>query len=207
MNHNQQAVTVFNKYARLYQEKYMDVSLYAPSLDLFCKHITKKNATILEIASGPGNMTKHVLTKRPDFQLLGTDLASNMLELARANNPTAQFQLLDARHLNQLNQTFDAVLCGFVTPYLSPAENNSMISDIYDRLNPGGFFYLGTIAGQSHQSGYQTNSAGEQVYMYDYTEEDLRAMLKKNHFEELHLFRLPYLQTNDTHLIFIAQKK
>src|SRR6476660_8726042 len=53
------AVSLFNKLAKQYQDKYMDVSLYHHSFDIFCRHISKPNAEILELACGPGNITKY----------------------------------------------------------------------------------------------------------------------------------------------------
>ncbi|MBC7864483.1 MAG: class I SAM-dependent methyltransferase, partial [Bacteroidia bacterium] len=55
------AVTIFNKNANGYQNKFMDVNLYADTFDLFCNSIKNENAEILEIACGPGNITKYLL--------------------------------------------------------------------------------------------------------------------------------------------------
>src|SRR5438045_2838934 len=94
------AVDLFNKLASEYQKKYMDVSLYSDSLNLFCKLIPKQNATVLELACGPGNVTKYLLDKRPDLKILGTDLGPNMIKLARQNNPTVEFKILDCRNIS-----------------------------------------------------------------------------------------------------------
>jgi trans-aconitate methyltransferase len=64
--------------------------------------ITKQDADILELACGPGNITQYIISKRSDFKILGTDLAPNMIELAKINNPSAQFQLLDSRDIRTI---------------------------------------------------------------------------------------------------------
>ena len=89
----------------------MDQALFHESFDVFCSAIERQKATVLELACGPGNITQYLLQKRPDFQILGTDLAPKMLELARQNNPTAQFELRDCRDVLGLNQKFDGVFC------------------------------------------------------------------------------------------------
>jgi hypothetical protein len=43
MDKNKQAVEIFNKLAQGYQYKFMDVSLYHDSFDVFCSQIKKKN--------------------------------------------------------------------------------------------------------------------------------------------------------------------
>ena len=122
MDKTKLAVDVFDKLANLYQAKFMDVSLYHDTFDMFCNNITKQNADVLELACGPGNITHYLLSKRSDFKLLGTDLAPNMIELAKINNPSAQFQLLDSRDIRKLNKTYDAIMCGFILPYLSKED-------------------------------------------------------------------------------------
>src|SRR5690349_18694421 len=99
MDRTKMAVDIFNKHAQIYQHKYMDVSMYHDTLDAFCNSIPKHNAQILEIACGPGNITQYLLQQRPGFNILGTDLAPNMLELARANNPEAKFKEMDGRNI------------------------------------------------------------------------------------------------------------
>lgn len=113
MDNYQITFQTWNKIADLYQEKFMDLDLYNDSYDLFCKQIKVHQAHILEIGCGPGNITKYLLEKRPDFQLLGTDIAPNMIVLAKKNNPTAEFQVMDARHIHQLSQKYDGIICGF----------------------------------------------------------------------------------------------
>ena len=76
------AVALFDTYAQAYMDKFMDQSKYHDSFDLFCSSLTKANAELLELGCGPGNITKYLSSKRPDFSILGTDLSDKMLELA-----------------------------------------------------------------------------------------------------------------------------
>ena len=58
------AVAIFNKYASEYQDKFMDLALYHDTFDLFCNLLVRENPTILELACGPGNITKYLLKKK-----------------------------------------------------------------------------------------------------------------------------------------------
>jgi ubiquinone/menaquinone biosynthesis C-methylase UbiE len=111
MDKNKIAVALFDKLAHGYQEKYMDVALYHDTLDWFCENLQTPNASILELACGPGNITKYLLEQRPDFKIIGTDLAPKMIELAAINNPNAQFQLMDCRELASHDAKYDGVMC------------------------------------------------------------------------------------------------
>jgi ubiquinone/menaquinone biosynthesis C-methylase UbiE len=70
MDKNKQAIDVFNKLAKVYQDKFMDVSLYHDSFDVFCSHIKKENPSVLELACGPGNITQYLLKKTSRFKYL-----------------------------------------------------------------------------------------------------------------------------------------
>ena len=96
----------YNKSAKQFQDKFMDMDLYNDSYDKFCKLIDKRNANIFEIACGPGNITKYLLTKCPDFRILGIDLSSSMIELAKINNPAADFILMDCRHIFKIDKKY-----------------------------------------------------------------------------------------------------
>jgi len=45
--------------------------------------LLNEQAKVLELACGPGNITKCLLSKRPDLEILATDIAPNILELAK----------------------------------------------------------------------------------------------------------------------------
>ena len=204
------AVEVFNKHANLYQTKFMDVSLYADSLNQFCNTIKQQDTTILELACGPGNITKHLLSKRPDFKVLGTDLSPNMIALAKVNNPTAKFEIMDCRDIVSLNEDYDAIMCGFILPYLSMTESAKLFNDCYSRLRNNGVIYLSTMEGNYSDSGFQKGSTGDEIYMHFYNADDLSKLLIENGFEIINLSRVKSIMTNGAEvvdLIIIAEKK
>ncbi len=197
MDHTKAAVDIFDKYAQAYTDKFMDVSMYHESLDVFCG-LLQENATILELACGPGNITKYLLSKRPDLQLLGTDLSPNMLELAKVNNPTATFQLLDCRDILSLGKRYDGIVCGFCLPYLSKKEAIQLIGDAAKVLNDDGALYISTMENDYSKSGYETNSKGDSMYMYYHEEGYLTAALKEHGFTVVDINRKQYSKDGDT---------
>ncbi|MES2748297.1 MAG: class I SAM-dependent methyltransferase [Bacteroidota bacterium] len=208
MNHTETTIHVFDKLASIYQDKFMDVSLYHDSLDLFCKNITKENATILEVACGPGNITKYLLEKRPDFKLLATDLAPNMIALAKINNPTAAVELLDLKEMDQMTTTFDGIMCGFGLPYLSKDDAIQFIADAGRALNSEGILYISTMEDDNNKSGFKTGSTGDKMYQNFHQADYLTQALEDNHLKILHLQRIEYIHNEQetTDLIIIASK-
>lgn len=201
MDKNEIAVSLFNKYAEGYQEKFMDVSLYRDSLDYFCEQIPDREAKILEIACGPGNVTRYLLTNRPDFQLHATDLAPNMLELAKKNNPTCTFELLDGRHLDILDRTWNGIVCGFFLPYLSKDETLEFIKKACEYLQPGGVLYLSTMEDDYTKSGLRTGSQGDGMYMHYHESSYLIHAMEANGLELFFTDRIATQMSDGTEVI------
>ncbi|MBK9048517.1 MAG: class I SAM-dependent methyltransferase [Bacteroidetes bacterium] len=176
-----EASAVFNKLASLYAQKYMDVSGYSESLDIFGKLINNSNGTVLEIGCGPGNITRYLLNKFPELKFFGIDLAPEMISIARSLNPEAEFEVMDCRKINMIPTKFNAVLCGFCLPYLSRQEAIQLISDSAVKLNTEGVIYISTMEDHNSKSGYVSGSTGDQIYMnyheFGYLKE---ALLKAN---------------------------
>lgn len=204
-------IDTFNRLASAYQDKFMDMDLHHDGFDVFCELTTKPQAQIFEIACGPGNITKYILSKRPDLVIEGIDLAPNMVQLAIENNPTATFKVMDGREISSINKKYDGIICGFCMPYLSKEECIKMIGDCAQLLNPGGLFYFSTIEGDHAKSGYETGSNGvDKAYVHYHQEDYLQEALLKNHFELVELKRKNYPKPDGSHLVdmvFIVRKK
>jgi len=198
LNKTKLAVDVFDKRAESYQEKFMDVSSYTPVLDEFCGSIANKEAAILDIACGPGNIAKYVLGKCPGYKLLGIDLAPAMLALAVQNNPGAEFRPMDCRDIVSLGQQYDAVICGFCMPYLSKEEAITLIADVAKILLPGGMFYFSTMEDEYAKSGMQTSSKGDSLYLHYHEWEYLYGALIDNGFRILNERHQEYIAPDGT---------
>lgn len=209
MDKTENAVNIFNKMAQVYQDKFMNVDLYADTLDLFCNSIKTTNAQVLELACGPGNISNYLLNKRPDLKLLGTDLAPNMIELAKSNNPTAQFELMDCRAIAKINKTYDAIMCGFCLPYLSKEEAIQLISDAAKLLKPKGLLYISTMEDDYSKSAYKKGSGGDEIFMHYHQGDYLTKTMQDNDLTILKIKRQEYPTQDGTQtidLIIIAEK-
>jgi 2-polyprenyl-3-methyl-5-hydroxy-6-metoxy-1,4-benzoquinol methylase len=210
MNNYQKTFETWDKVAALYQTKFMDLDLYNDTYIKFCELINKTNAAIFEIGCGPGNITKHLLATRPDFQIYAIDVSHNMIQLAKANNPTAQFSVMDCREIGSLTLKFDGIISGFCMPYLSKQDNSQFIKDCAGLLERGGIFYFSTIKGDYNNSGFVPASTGDLSYVYYYDEEYLQYELGKNNFETIDLIYKPSplaVESAQEDMIFIAKKR
>lgn len=170
MENIQNVINVFDNCSAEYEKKYMGISLYIPSIDLFCSSIKKDRAAILELGCGPGNITRYIAEQHPRYSILSTDVSTNMLKLARKNVPNASFVEMDCRSVSNLNGTFDGIVCGFVLPYLSKDEAIQLIHDASDLLEPEGILYISTMEGLYSTSEQTKSSTGEYELFIHYHE-------------------------------------
>ncbi|MGG9962705.1 class I SAM-dependent methyltransferase [Ferruginibacter sp. SUN106] len=210
MDSYKETFETWNKVASLYQDKFMHLDLYNETYDFICDSIAVENAAILEIGCGPGNITTYLLHKRAGFNILGIDIAPNMIALAKKNNPAANFAVMDSRAIDQLTTTFDGIIIGFCLPYLAPADSEKLIADAHTLLNEDGFIYLSFVEGDPDKSGYQTASTGDRTYFYYYELDKLKEQFIANGFEILRLFNVEYERSateKEIHTILTAKKK
>lgn len=209
MDRYKETIDTWNKIAQLYQDRFMDLDLYDETYTIICQTVSKHKANILEIGCGPGNITKYLLSKRPDLNCFGIDMAPNMIELAKANNPTANFALMDCRDISQLNSTYDAIVCGFCLPYISVSDSEKLLADCYQLLNNKGLLYISFVEGDPNMSGFKTGSSGDRIYFYFHELNALQQQLTQNNFSEQTIYKVAYKRSEsetEVHTIIMARK-
>ncbi|MFC4262654.1 class I SAM-dependent DNA methyltransferase [Ferruginibacter yonginensis] len=205
MDSYKETFETWNKVATLYQEKFMELDIYNATYDFICKTIAKPNAKLLDVGCGPGNISKYILTQRPDVDILGIDMAPNMIALAKQNNPTANFSVLDIRKINTLNSMYDGIICGFSLPYISYSDCENFLKDAYALLHNEALIYISFIEGKHSNSGFKVASTGDRSYFYYYELAYLKERLTENKFHDFNVFKILY-QNKETHTIITAKK-
>ncbi len=203
-------ISTWNQLAEQYQEKFMDLDLYDDTYRFLCDKLPKKQISILEIGCGPGNISKKLIARFPEAAIDATDVASNMIELAKMNLPQLNCFVLDCREISSLIKKYDAVVCGFCLPYLAMDDVIKLIADTSGLLNSGGLFYLSLIDGNYDDSRMEKSSKGEEsMFVYYYNSNQLQQWLKESNFRIEKEIRKEYLKgdgNHSTHLIFIAER-
>jgi ubiquinone/menaquinone biosynthesis C-methylase UbiE len=196
------AVDLFDRRANEYELRFMDTSIYHSTfnalLDQCCTH--NPNPKGLELACGPGNITRYLLDKNPNLDLICTDLSDNMLELTRKNCPSVKCMKLDVRNIHrEFKDLFDFIVCGFVLPYLNQQESLELIRDSCRLLANGGLFYLSTMRGD--YSGIKTTSHGDTVMVHFYSMEFIRNAVEQQGMHVLNEWIV------DQDLVVLAMKR
>jgi SAM-dependent methyltransferase len=196
----------WNKVAALYESRFMDLDIYNDSYDIFLG-LLAQNATVLELACGPGNVTRYLLQHRPDLEITGIDIAPNMIARASHNNPKAVFETGDIRAIKNRTDRYKAIICGFGLPYLSPQEAATLFADSAKLTEEQGILYISFVPGDSSLSGLQTGSSGDQMYFYYHDPVAIWQQLRDAGWQVLHKLDIPYTPTDgnaSTHTIYIC---
>lgn len=203
------SASAFDKVADQYREKFMDLTLYDEPYRGFCDLLPSGRARVLDAACGPGNVSRFLMSQRPDLDLLGIDLAPRMVELAREAVPSAQFAVHDCRDLAELKRRFDGIICSFGLPYLSWPEAVAFIKACSAALEPQGALYLSTMLGRREDSGPQRCSTGDQVYVNYHSENHIISALRASGISVIKQRHLPSPSgavKKTTDLIIIAKR-
>ena len=205
------SVQRFDEFAQEYAQRYMDIGAYADSIDRFFNLIPSKHPSILELACGPGNVTRIMAERFPESKITALDLAPNMIAIARKHLPEVDFRIMDVRDVLSLSQKFDAVMCSFCLPFLSKKDTSRLIADCAVLLESKGVIYISTMEGDESKAGFEpTRFSGQTpVYFNYHRQQDIEKALTEAGFEIVHLKLQDYHEPDGSltiDMIFIGRK-
>jgi ubiquinone/menaquinone biosynthesis C-methylase UbiE len=180
-------VHTFDKHAHRYAEKYFDLRDYDAYYERLLVSIAQ-SASFIDAACGPGNVSAYVKRHRPDIDVLGVDLAPNMIAEARARVPGATFEVCDCTKLESLGRTFDAAAFAFGLSYLTDSAAAQCLSSLRAILKADSPLLLSTITSQEAGEKVETSSSGDKLLIVYRTPEQVQAMV------EAHGFRTTFIE-------------
>jgi trans-aconitate methyltransferase len=212
MNNFDISVHKFDEFANEYANRFMSVNSYKEILDLFCNLSNSSCPRILELACGPGNITKYLRLKFPKSEITAVDLAPRMIEIAKQTVENVDFRVMDVRDISTLNGNFDMVMCSFCFPFLSLSDATKLVADCAEKLNNGGLIYISTMEGTQEEAGFEATSfsGNSEVYFNYFEQHQLEEMLTASRFHIESIKRQEYTEadgTSSTDMIFVASKK
>lgn len=197
------SVRRFDEFASEYAEKFRNIDAYRLHIDRFCDSIGSARPAILELACGPGNMTRYVRQRFPESDYLAIDLAPAMIEIAKREVPGVDFRVMDVRNIASFREGYNAILCSFCLPFLSKADAGQLIADCAGLLVRNGVLYLSTMEGDETDAGFEpTSFSGEaEVYFNYHRQEDLDKTLAANGFRVIHFACQEYVEADGSVLV------
>ena len=203
------AQNIWNSIADIYEKQFMDLDVYDDSYRYFLNALNENQREILELGCGPGNVTRFLLKEKPELEILTLDFAPNMVERAQKNVPEAKVEVGDAREISKLPNHYDAIVCGFILPYLSFDECAVFIKDAQHQLNSDGLLYISFVSSDENKSDIHSNDKGDQMKFYSFSNSWMDDKLSASGFEILKEFNIPYginREETENHRILILKK-
>jgi ubiquinone/menaquinone biosynthesis C-methylase UbiE len=212
MDSFERSVERFDEFAEEYAKRFMDIDSYRSSIDKFCDLIISDKPKILELACGPGNVTRYIKNRFSESEFIAIDLAPKMIEIAKYQVKGVDFRVMDVRDILSFDTKFEAIMCSFCLPFLSKIDTQKLIADCSMKLVKNGVIYISTMEGDESRAGFETTSfSGEsKVYFNYHKQQDIEAALFSNGFIVNQINRQKYYELDGSvtiDLIFIAIKK
>lgn len=205
------SVKRFDEFAKEYADRFKNIDPYLPSIDIFC-HLTKSlRPRILELACGPGNVTRYVKHRFPVSDYVAIELAPQMINIAKQSIKDVEFGIMDVRRISSFDTKFDSIMCSFCLPFLSKTDTGKLIADCSELLDRNGIIYISTMEGDESKAGFEpTSFSGKsEVYFNYHKQGDLENELRNNGFLIKDTRRQAYYEPGgsiSTDLIFIGMK-
>jgi SAM-dependent methyltransferase len=102
-------------------------------------------APVADLGCGPGHITGWLAAR--GATAVGVDLSPGMIEVARREQPGAEFRLGDLLSLPAADGEFGAVIAFYSLIHLTPGELPAALAELYRVLRPGGLALLAFHAG------------------------------------------------------------
>ena len=194
---------IFEDFSEQYFDLYMNVDLYSGALDYLADLTEEGQKQLLDLGCGPANLSYYLDKQIDGLKITGIDLSEKMISLAKQNLPEGKFITSDIMDLPEFNHQFDIILLGFIIPYLSPVETQSLLATLSDLISESGLLYISAIDAKLTSDDKETKPNAFKQYLYGH--DDLEQILSKHSFELKKSFS--QVQNMDSEIIIVAQKK
>ena len=138
---------------------------------------TVKKGRILDLGCGVGIPVAKKLANH-GYDVVGIDVSKKMVEAAKSNVPNAEFLNEDMLKFKIEPESYDGICAFFSLNHIKKADAPKVIEKVFHGLKEGGAFLVGILEG-SHEG--KTMLLGEEVNLIQYSEDDLRILLKEFH--------------------------
>ena len=151
--------------------------------------LLKPGDKVLDAGCAAGRDTR--ILKDMGLDVTGTDLAENLLKIAKRANPDIQFTLADIRQLPFADHTFNGMWVCAVLHHVQKTEMPQAIREFKRVLTSGGILYVHTKAGTGTLRTNEATVQGETREFELVTAKELDAMLTAAGYTKLSLTGRP----------------
>jgi len=128
-----------------YLSQYYDLIFdFNPKIDDFMKSFTKTNGIAIDLGCGTGRLT-HLIHEH-HMNVVGVDLDTHMIEVAKKKYPNILFKVEDMLKSFHSQTTYNLVTCfGNTIVHLNPNQLNQLFDSIKNKIKKEGYMVIQTL--------------------------------------------------------------
>ncbi len=153
----------YNKIAEDWIKDHNSDTWWQEGTDYFLS-LLNKDSRILDIGCGGGVKTKYISEK--GYKVLGIDFSEKMIEIAKRQNPSVNFSVVDIYDIDKISETFDGIFIQAVLLHIPKARVLEILQKIKSKLNTNGLVYLAVKGVRG--DGIEEEVKTENDYGYEY---------------------------------------
>lgn len=153
----------YNKIAADWHKDHKQDSWWIEATDKFIS-LLPAGGKVLDVGCGAGTKAKYLADK--GLQVLGIDIAENLIAIAKTEVPDARFLVMDMKELGGLVESFDGVFAQASLLHIPKQEISAVIKSLLGKLKKNGYFYVAVKEIKPGQA--EEEIVKENDYGYDY---------------------------------------
>jgi ubiquinone/menaquinone biosynthesis C-methylase UbiE len=179
---SQKVIEIYDELAGEYALHYESGNPDKLLWDEFLKHV-KRGSKLLDLGCGTGSTAKYFFQK--GMRVEGVDLSPRMIAVASGRFPEIVFRREDIRKLRYPPGRFDAVWAGYSLFHMPRNDFETVVAKTRRLLTVAGIFGLTMQEGNGDSEMPDPFVPGKAILVCRYSLEQLRAILRANHFRLL----------------------
>lgn len=183
IEHHLSKETTRLSYEATAKEYASNVAALAPtaSIEKFVKFLPPQ-AKIIDLGCGSGRDA--VLFNNLGVDVLGIDFCANLLEIAKAHAPSAEFRLMDIENIDLPLASFDGAWAACSLGHIAKTALPTVLQTIHSLLKDNGYFYLALKKGNGESLEKDSRYEGNFLKFWSYySEEELKQILQLAQFK------------------------
>ncbi len=141
-------MNIWNFWAKRYEKLWVQKYSLRPTRDYILKEFKGiKEARVLDIGSGPGQLLEDLSRENPSLDLSGLDFSEKMIQVSKEKNPNVNHYLMDVEDLDDLRTSYDYIISTHSIPYYKKPDQ--VMENISKILANDGRFFIAFASGTS----------------------------------------------------------
>jgi len=171
----------YDNTAEEYAKNTLEINTSAP-INKFLSYLTEKSL-ILDIGCGPGRDAR--LFSNKGFDVVGIDLSSKLLEIARKYDYKSKFCHMDVLNMGFPNNTFNGLWAMSSLMHLEKKVFPKALQECYRVLKDESVFYLSLKRGEGESLELDKRYDNLKKYYAYYLDDEVEEIINKSGFEIL----------------------